>query len=162
MNRIPKAVYTKEFREEAVKLALTEGVGVSEAARRLSIPMKSLANWVRAAKAGKLGTVGQGQKPLTDLEMELNRVKRELAEVKMERDLEKVPVYLVAVACLSTAEAICSSRLARSLGSLLFRSGRVVHIIEDEAKRPVWPFSAENPRQSIVKKRQNKALEQIL
>ena|GEM_PF-3413644 len=51
MNRVPKAVYTKEFREEAVKLALTEGVGVSEAARRLSIPMKSLANWVRAAKA---------------------------------------------------------------------------------------------------------------
>ena len=89
MNRIPKAVYTKEFREEAVKLAQTEGVGVSEAARRLSIPMKSLANWVRAAKAGKLKTVGQGQKPLTDLEMELNRVKRELAEVKMERDLLK-------------------------------------------------------------------------
>ncbi|EIM99250.1 transposase IS3/IS911 family protein [Paraburkholderia hospita] len=89
MNRIPKAVYTKEFREEAVKLALTEGVGVSEAARRLSIPMKSLANWVRAAKAGKLGKVGQGQKPLTELEMELNRVKRELAEVKMERDLLK-------------------------------------------------------------------------
>ena len=89
MNRIPKAVYTKEFREEAVKLAQTEGVGVSQAARRLSIPMKSLANWVRAAKAGKLKTVGQGQKPLTDLEMELNRVKRELAEVKMERDLLK-------------------------------------------------------------------------
>jgi transposase len=44
---------------------------------------------VRAAKAGKLKTVGQGQKPLTDLEMELNRVKRELAEVKMERDLLK-------------------------------------------------------------------------
>lgn len=89
MNRIPKAVYTKEFREEAVKLALTEGVGVSEAACRLSIPMNSLANWVRAAKAGKLKTVGQGQKPLTDLEMELNRVKRELEEVKMERDLLK-------------------------------------------------------------------------
>jgi transposase len=28
MNRIPEAVYTKEFREEAVKLAMTEGVGV--------------------------------------------------------------------------------------------------------------------------------------
>jgi len=36
MNRIPKAVYTKEFREEVVKLAMTEGLGVSEAARRLS------------------------------------------------------------------------------------------------------------------------------
>lgn len=30
MNRIPRSVYTKELRDEAVKLALTEGVGVSE------------------------------------------------------------------------------------------------------------------------------------
>lgn len=87
MNRIPKAVYTKKFR--VVKLAQTEGLGVSEAARRRSIRMKSLANRVRAAKADKLKTVRQGQKTLTDLEMELNRVKRELAEVKMERDLLK-------------------------------------------------------------------------
>jgi transposase len=89
MNRIPKAVYTKEFREEAVKLAMTEGVGVSEAARRLSISMKTLANWVRAGKAGKLAHVGQHQRPLTEIEAELARVKRELAEVKMERDLLK-------------------------------------------------------------------------
>ncbi|SEK15258.1 transposase [Paraburkholderia tropica] len=89
MKRIPKAVYTKEFREEAVKLAMTDGVGVSEAARRLSISMKTLANWVRAAKAGRLENVGQHQKPLTEIEAELARVKRELAEVKMERDLLK-------------------------------------------------------------------------
>jgi len=67
-NRIPRAVYTKELRDEAVKLALTEGVGISEASRRLSIPIKTLANWVRAAKAGKLKDVGQHQKPLTEME----------------------------------------------------------------------------------------------
>lgn len=89
MKRIPKAVYTKEFREEAVKLAMTDGVGVSEAARRVSISMKTLANWVRAAKDGKLKNVGQTQKPLTEIEAELGRLKRELAEVKMERDLLK-------------------------------------------------------------------------
>ncbi len=66
MNRIPKAVYTREFREEALKLALTEGVGVSEAARRLSVALKTLANGVRSAKAGKLQKVGRDQKPLTD------------------------------------------------------------------------------------------------
>src|SRR5471030_2721750 len=89
MKRIPKAVYTKEFREEAVKLAMTVGVGVSEAARRVSISMKTLANWVRAAKDGKLENVGQTQKPLIEIEAELVRLKRELAEVKMERDLLK-------------------------------------------------------------------------
>lgn len=89
MNRIPKATYTREFREEAVKLAMTEGVGVSEAARRLSISLKTLANWVRAARAGKLGLVGATQRPPTDQEAELTRLRRELAEVKMERDLLK-------------------------------------------------------------------------
>jgi transposase len=87
MNRVPRARYTKEFREEAVKLA--ETVVASEASRRLSIPFKSLANWQRAAKAGKLEEVGRQQKPQTELEAELQRTKRELAEVKMERDLLK-------------------------------------------------------------------------
>lgn len=87
MNRVPKARYTKEFREEPVKLA--EAVGALEASRRLSVPLKSLANWLRASKAGKLEEVGRRQKPQTELEAELYRVKRELTEVKMERDLLK-------------------------------------------------------------------------
>ena len=41
------------------------------------------------AKAGKLEEVGRQQKPQTELEAELQRTKRELAEVKMERDLLK-------------------------------------------------------------------------
>jgi transposase len=44
MNRIPKAVYMKEFRDEAVKLAITGGVDISEAARRLSISIRTLTN----------------------------------------------------------------------------------------------------------------------
>ncbi|RQU98672.1 IS3 family transposase, partial [Burkholderia cenocepacia] len=89
MNRIPRAMYAKELCDEAVKLALTEGVGVSEAPQLLSIPMKTLANWVRAARASKLKDVGRHQKPLTEMEAELAQVKRELAEVKIESDLLK-------------------------------------------------------------------------
>ena len=87
MNRIPNGRYTKEAREEAVKLA--EAVGASEASRRLSIPLKTLTNWLRISRAGKLEEIGREQKPQTELEAELHRVKRELAEVKMERDLLK-------------------------------------------------------------------------
>jgi transposase InsO family protein len=33
-------------------------------------------NWVYAARQGELGEVGKNQKPLTDLEIELVRIKR--------------------------------------------------------------------------------------
>jgi len=66
MNRIPKAVYTKEFRDEAVKLAMTDGRQACPKRRgRLSISMKTLANWVRAAKDGKAGE-GRANSETTD------------------------------------------------------------------------------------------------
>lgn len=112
MNRIPKAVYTSEFREQAVKLALSEGVGISEAARRLSVPLKTLANWVRSARVGKLQEVGKEQKPQTELEAELARVQRELAEVKMERDLLK---NISRGAPLPEGQKLCGTRTLRRI-----------------------------------------------
>jgi transposase len=89
MKRLPRAVYTQEFREQAVKLVLSDGLTASEAARRLSISIKTLSNWLRLAREDKLQQVGQNQTMPPDAEMELARLKRKLAEVKMERDLLK-------------------------------------------------------------------------
>ncbi|HUT68173.1 MAG TPA: IS3 family transposase [Dehalococcoidales bacterium] len=94
MKGIPQGRYTKEFRQEAVKLVTEEGLSWAEAARRLSLPTSTLANWVKAYKAGKLGDVGKTYRPLTEVEMELARTKKELAIVKMERDiLKKAAAY---------------------------------------------------------------------
>jgi transposase len=94
MKRIPYGRYTKEFREEAVKLVIEEKLSLPEAARRLSLASSTLRNWVKASKSGKLGDVGKTYRPLTEVEMELARTKRELAVVKMERDiLKKAAAY---------------------------------------------------------------------
>jgi transposase len=94
MERIPNAVYTKELREEAVKLVTEGGLSIPEVGRRLSIAPSTLRYWVQASREGKLKEVGNKQKPLTEMEMELARVKRELAQVKMERDfLKKAAAY---------------------------------------------------------------------
>jgi len=54
----------------------------------------TIANWVKAHKAGWLTDILRSQRPLTELEMELYRTKRELPEVKMERDiLKKAAAY---------------------------------------------------------------------
>ena len=94
MKGIPQGRYTKEFRLEAVKLVLEEGASSAAAAKRLSLPTSTMMNWVKAAKAGKLGDVGRKYRPLTEVEIELARTRKELAEVKMERDiLKKAAAY---------------------------------------------------------------------
>jgi len=42
MERIPNAVYTKELREEAVKLVIESGLSAPEVGRRLSIAPSTL------------------------------------------------------------------------------------------------------------------------
>ena len=94
MQKVPYSKYTMEFRLEAVRLATEGGLSAGEAATRLSLPKSTLENWVRAFMAGKLERIGSNQRPLTVVEMELARVKRELALVRMERDiLKKAAAY---------------------------------------------------------------------
>ena len=89
MKAIPQGRHTREFRHETVRLVTKEKPSLPEAARRLSLPFSTLAYWVKAYKAGKLGEIGNTRKPLTEVEMELARTKKKLVEVKMERDILK-------------------------------------------------------------------------
>ena len=94
MKGIPQGRYTKEFREEAVKLVIEEGLSWGEAAQRLSLPTSTLANWVKASKTGKLGDIGKSYRPLTEVEIELARIKKENAILKMECEiLKKAAAY---------------------------------------------------------------------
>ena len=94
MKGIPQGRYTREFREEAVKLVMEEKLFLPEAARRLSLAPSTLGYWVKAFRTGKLGDIGKSYRPLTEIEMELAQAKKELAEVKMERDiLKKAAAY---------------------------------------------------------------------
>ena len=94
MKRVPYGKYSKEFRLEGVKLVTEEELSIPEAGRRLSLSPSTLNNWVKAYKAGKLAEVGKNHRQLSDREIELARLKRELAEVKMERDiLKKAAAY---------------------------------------------------------------------
>jgi len=71
MKGVPQGRYMKEFREEAVKLVTEENISLPEAApSALSLPPATLATWLKAYKAGRLGEVGRAQRPLTEIEME--------------------------------------------------------------------------------------------
>ena len=97
MEKLPRQKYTKEFREQAVKLVIEQALSVPEAARRLSMSDQTLSNWVFKARHGKLETIDT-RKPVSDLEAEISKLRRDLAEARMERDvLKKTIAYFAKV-----------------------------------------------------------------
>ena len=62
MEKIPKGLYTKEFKEEAVKMVTEGGLSIPEVGRRLSIAKSTIAYWVGLAKEGALAGSGRQQR----------------------------------------------------------------------------------------------------
>lgn len=96
-----KRKFTLEFREEAVRLVMQERMTMLEAARRLEISDKTLANWVRAARHGKMPQAGAGASDrktpsVSELEMEVSKLRAENARLKMEKEiLKKATAFFV-------------------------------------------------------------------
>jgi transposase len=87
---VPNRQYTDEFKHEAIRLG--ESVGMAEACRRLGIPDSSLNNWMRLKRGGKLkeaGTVVALKRGVPELEAENSRLRRELANAKLDLDIVK-------------------------------------------------------------------------
>lgn len=87
----PDRQYTNEFKIEAVRLA--ESIGSNQAAKRLGMPESSLGNWVRLKRAGKLraltGAAAGVRRPTSELEAENARLRRELANAKLDLEIVK-------------------------------------------------------------------------
>ena len=62
-------------------------VTVGSLAKVLGMPKQTLENWVRLSEKGQLK--GAGDRPVSAEQMELARLRAELARVKMERDILK-------------------------------------------------------------------------
>jgi transposase len=93
MERVPRVVYTKEFKEEAVKMVTEAGLSIPEVGRRVSVGKSTIKYWVKLAKEGRLSNGGK-QRPVTEEQMEVARLRREVAELRMERDiLKKAAAY---------------------------------------------------------------------
>ena len=87
MGKLQKA-YTKEFKEEAVRLAQTSGKSIAQIARELGISDSAIHGWRKElAEHGNDAFPGKGHQPA--LEEENRRLKRELERVQQERDILK-------------------------------------------------------------------------
>ncbi len=82
----PRARYTMEFKQEAVRL-VEGGQSIAAAARTLGVVDQTLFNWVKAKREGKLA--GADSKPVSAEQMEIARLRAENARLRMERDIAK-------------------------------------------------------------------------
>ena len=85
--------FSREFKVEAVRLVLERGVSATQAARDLGIHINVLRNWVREQRADPAHAFpGNGQQKPEDAEV--TQLRREVARLKMERDiLKKAAAY---------------------------------------------------------------------
>jgi transposase len=84
MEKATRRRYTLQYKQEAVG-QVASGQKVTAAAKALGIVEQTLANWVKAGRAGQLH--GLRSEQLSAERMENIRLRTELARVTMERDI---------------------------------------------------------------------------
>jgi len=82
--------YDAEFREGAVRIVEETKKPIAQVARDLGVNEGTLGNWVNQARAAR---EGRGELAKDDYE-ELKRLRAEVAELRMERDVLKRSVVL--------------------------------------------------------------------
>lgn len=89
MGRKKAKQYTPEFKQNAVRLVLEGDKPIAEVARELGIPYGGLYEWVRKAQGRARPGHGAPADERTDEQKELARLRKEVEELKMERDFLK-------------------------------------------------------------------------
>jgi len=85
---VQRRKFSKEFKLESVNMVLCRGVSIAQAARDLDINENVLSRWIREFRQiEQQAFPGHGvQKPD---DAEVTRLRREVAQLKMERDILK-------------------------------------------------------------------------
>ena len=80
--------FSREFKLEAVRLVKDRGVAVAQAARDLAVHENVLRKWIREAKTDPQHAFpGHGQ--MKPEQLEIDRLRREVAKLRAERDILK-------------------------------------------------------------------------
>ena len=80
--------YTKEFREDAVKLVIEQGYSSNEAGRRLGVSQSNISRWVREYRKDQ-EDMANGGVTRKELEDKIRRLEKENRRLEMEREILK-------------------------------------------------------------------------
>jgi transposase len=83
--------FAAEFKREAARLAQQPGASRAKVAQELELNANILGRWIRQFKIGKW-EVAPGKSLKTEQQLEIERLRRELAKAQTERDILKKAV----------------------------------------------------------------------
>jgi transposase len=124
--------FTSEFKADAVALVIDEGRSIADVARSLGIGEQTLGNWVRQARIDR----GERAGLTTNERVELAELRREVARLRMEREL------------LKRATAVWV-RISRNFAATALRVGPVIFFRRRTSFGPT-PTSTEAIHRSTV------------
>ena len=119
--------YTREFKQDAVRVVIAQGYTQSEAARNLGIDRGMLARWVKECREDE-GEAFRGNGKLTSEQEEVRRRREENRRLQRERDILKK-----ATACFAQESRGEFSLLAKREEGL---SGE--HALPNIGREPQW------------------------
>ncbi len=87
MTKRKRKNYTKEFKDEAVKLITVQGYSVAEASRNLGVNPAMLGRWRKEAEYSESSEMSAGSS--ATVQAELKRLRKENKQLKLEREILK-------------------------------------------------------------------------
>jgi transposase len=93
-NKQKRPKYTLEFKKDAAKLVIEKGYTQEQAANNLGISKSALSRWVRAEQGPSNGSTGKSASLNLDSHAELQKLRKENEQLRMEREiLKKAAVF---------------------------------------------------------------------
>ena len=83
--------FNAEFKRDAVRLATQVGASRAQVAQELGLNATMLGRWIQEARSGKW-ELAPGKPLKTEQQQEIERLRRELAKAKTQRDILKKAV----------------------------------------------------------------------
>ncbi|GAA3723087.1 IS3 family transposase [Oceanisphaera sediminis] len=86
--------FSAEYKMEIVQMVLDQGRSVTDVARAMDVGVSTLGKWVRQVRDEQRGKEVKAQ-PITEEQREIYRLKKEVAELKMEKEILKKATALL-------------------------------------------------------------------
>ena len=122
-----RRMFSAEFKREAVQMATKPGNSIAQVAKDLELGESNLRSWVRQFGSSKW-EAAPGKELKAASTQELERVKRELNRVKMERDILKKALAGSTGRCNSFIKSSSRRRIAQGL------SWTSIHTLRDRVE----------------------------